>query len=134
MNLPAVRWVPTAPSDSVASARLRAYRPAAALAEAGWDSAVVRGRRTTRSDIVVFQKAYDERHLRLVRRLRRRGTTVVFDLCDNHFYNPNNSPVRAARADRLRRMIGLADVVTVSTTRWSPRERCGTRPTGLRHG
>ncbi len=92
MTFPSVRWVPAAPSEAVASARLRAYRPAAALAHEGWDSAVVRGIRPVRSDVVVFQKAYSDRHLRWAARLRRRGTCVVFDLCDNHLYNPTGDP------------------------------------------
>lgn len=115
MMPPSVRWVPTAATESVASARLRCYRPAAALAGAGWDSAVVRGRRPVRADVVVFQKAYGERALGLAARLRRRGTFVVLDLCDNHLHNPGGDPALSARADRLRRMIGLADIVTAST-------------------
>jgi hypothetical protein len=115
MTLPSVRWVPTAPSTAIASARLRAYRPAAALAAAGWDSAVIRRPWGVRADIVVFQKAYTDRHVRWATKLRRRGTLVVLDLCDNHFYNPTGAPALASRAERLRRMIDLADIVTVST-------------------
>ena len=115
MTSPSVRWVPTAPTESVASARLRCYRPAAALARAGWDSVVVVGRRPVEADVVVFQKAYSSRHLALAARLRRQGTAVVLDLCDNHFYNPGGNRVLSRRADRLRHMIGLAHVVTAST-------------------
>lgn len=110
-----MRWVPTAPTESVASARLRCFRPAAALAAVGWDSAVLAGRRPVRTDVVVFQKAYSSRHLTLAARLRRRGTAVVLDLCDNHFHNPGDDPALSQRADRLRSMIGLAHVVTAST-------------------
>jgi len=39
----------------------------------------------------------------------------VLDLCDNHFFNPTGAPAAAGRAERLRRMIELADIVTVST-------------------
>jgi hypothetical protein len=110
-----VRWVPGAASDAVASARLRCYRPSVALAKAGWDSVVATGRRPMRADVVVFQKAYSDRHLALAARLRRRGTAIVLDLCDNHLHYSATEPVLARRADRLRRMIGLADVITAST-------------------
>lgn len=112
---PAVRWVPTARSESVASARLRCYRPAVALAAAGWDSRISGRHGVTRADVVVFQKAYGERQLASAARLRQKGTAVVFDLCDNHFHNPDGDPALAERASRLRRMVGLADLVTVST-------------------
>ena len=108
-------WVPTVPTESVASARLRCYRPAVALANAGWHSAVLTGRQPVRADVVVFQKAYANRHIALAARLRRRGTAVVLDLCDNHFYAPKGSKELSQRAERLRRMVKLADVVTVST-------------------
>lgn len=115
MTAPSVRWVPTANTDSIASARLRCYRPAAALARAGWDSALLSRYHPARPDVVVFQKAYGERHLALAARLRRRGTAVVFDLCDNHFVGRGGDPERTARADRLDRMIAISDMVTAST-------------------
>ncbi|MEJ7708822.1 MAG: hypothetical protein WKF84_02960 [Pyrinomonadaceae bacterium] len=40
---------------------------------------------------------------------------TVFDLCDNHFYNPQNLPTLDERAIRLQRMIDLVDSVSVST-------------------
>lgn len=115
MTQPAVRWVPAARSESVASARLRCYRPARALAQAGWDSRLMARHGVTRADVVVFQKAYGDRQLAAAARLRRTGAAVVFDLCDNHFHNPNGDPTLAERASRLGRMVRLADLVTVST-------------------
>jgi hypothetical protein len=116
MTGPSVRWVPATASDTVASARLRAYRPAAALGRAGWDSAVVRGRWPVRADIVVFQKAYEDHHVRSAQRLRRRGSLVVFDICDNHFFHESaGDPALLARAARLRALLAVAHIVTVST-------------------
>jgi hypothetical protein len=116
MTGPSVRWVPGTASDAVASARLRAYRPAAALRTAGWDSAVARDRWPVRADIVVFQKAYEKHHVRSAQRLRRRGTLVVLDLCDNHlFHESAGDPALSGRAARLRTMIDAAHIVTVST-------------------
>ena len=40
---------------------------------------------------------------------------VVFDLCDNHFYAPGDQPMLVERAARLRQIVDVADVVTVST-------------------
>ena len=39
----------------------------------------------------------------------------VFDLCDNHFYNPMQRADYHDRAERLRRMIDDVDAVTAST-------------------
>jgi hypothetical protein len=115
MTRPSVRWVPGARTREVASARLRCYGPCSALANAGWDSRVARRRQPIRSSVVVFQKAYDECHLALAARLRRRGTKILLDVCDNHLYNPTRNPLLAERADRLSRMVDLADGVTTST-------------------
>lgn len=111
-----VRWVPTHPSLTVASARMRCHEPSAALASRGWDSGLLRRHGWfERPDIVVFQKAYEPPHLQLASRLQGRGTRVVLDVCDNHFDHPGDDPVLADRADRLRRMVAIADLVTAST-------------------
>ncbi|HVL06287.1 MAG TPA: hypothetical protein VM388_09870 [Acidimicrobiales bacterium] len=115
MRRPSVRWVPAAYTEAIASARLRCYRPARALAEAGWNSRILTRHLPSRPDVVVFQKAYGPAHLALASRMQRRGAAVVFDLCDNHFYATSDDPRSAERVERLRRMIGLADVVTAST-------------------
>lgn len=115
MRRPSVRWVPTAYTTKIASARLRCYCPAKALAQAGWDSHLLVRHVPSRPDIVVFQKAYRPAHLALATRLQRRGAAVVFDLCDNHFFPPPDDPESVARVDRLRTMIGMADLITVST-------------------
>jgi hypothetical protein len=67
------------------------------------------------ADVVVFQKKYGLEELELAECLRDRGTVTVFDLCDDHFYNPDNLPELAERALRVRRMIDLVDGVSVST-------------------
>jgi hypothetical protein len=94
---------------------LRCLLPARHLAAHGYDSKLLGRVRIGRPDVVVFQKAYAAPHLDLAARLKARGARLVLDVCDNHFYNPTGSPEYAARADRLRRMIELADVVTAST-------------------
>ena len=65
--------------------------------------------------MVVFQKAYAKADLGLAAELAARGTKVVFDLCDNHFFHPEPRPEHADQTRRLREMIDRADVVSVST-------------------
>lgn len=99
----------------MASTRLRCLRPAKLLSGAGIDSKVFRRYEPRRSDVVVFQKAYEPEHLVLAKQLRRQGVRLILDVCDNHFYNPSGSKRLAERAERLQRMVDLVDVVTVST-------------------
>jgi hypothetical protein len=117
VTAPRVGWRPSAYDPSVASVRLRSLLPVELLRRAGVDAELLPENATaaTGYDCVVFQKAYSPADLRLATELRRAGTRVVFDLCDNHLYNPDGSPWLAARADRLREMLGQVDAVTVPT-------------------
>lgn len=110
-----VRWAPGLRSRDVASTRLRCILPSRLLAGAGVDSRLLRRHERPRADVVVFQKAYGPDHLALAGRLRRSSVRLVLDVCDNHFHNPAGSRELAARVDRLKRMVDLVDVVTVST-------------------
>lgn len=66
--------------------------------------------------IVIFQKQYDEQSIELVKTLKSKGITTVFDLCDNHFYYQLDNPsARSERSKRLQKMLDLVDVVSVST-------------------
>ena len=67
-------------------------------------------------DVVVFQKAYDDASRSSARSLRQAGTITVFDLCDNHFYNPDGLPELAERGRRLARMLDTVDAVSVSSS------------------
>jgi len=68
-----------------------------------------------RFDCVVFQKAFSDDDVTLAGRLSGQGVRIVFDLCDNYLSNPYGLAEQATRGDRLRRMLDLADAVTVST-------------------
>lgn len=92
--------------------RLRGLLPSAHLRRAGYPVAIVRPDDKRTFDCVVFQKAYSKRDLALARRLADRGAKVIFDLCDNHFYNPAADPAVAQRAERLRQMVDLCSAVT----------------------
>jgi hypothetical protein len=64
---------------------------------------------------VVYSKVYDEVAQAQARRLRANGTRIVFDLCDNHFYNPSNHESVGTAAARLRRMLREVDELVAST-------------------
>ena len=110
-----IAWRPCAPDGSIASARLRAFIPVAQLRAAGWNTSILAPDQVPDHDCVVFQKPYGVADVELCERLAASGTKIVVDICDNYFTNPDRLPELDARADRLRRMVELADVVTVST-------------------
>lgn len=112
---PRIGWIPASANPAVASTRLRCSLPCRYLREAGWDTRILDRRDPYADDLVVFQKIYDERAIELARDLRRRGVLTVFDLCDNHFYNPDGRLELTQRAERLRRMLDIVDAVSVST-------------------
>lgn len=110
-----VGFRPCSYDRSVFSPRVRAELPCRDLRAAGFQAGIVPPDGAGDYDVVVFQKAYEKRDLELAASLAARGTKVVFDLCDNHFYSPHPTPAHEARVERLRRMIAGADVVSVST-------------------
>jgi hypothetical protein len=64
---------------------------------------------------VVYSKAYSNKDYEEARALKKTGVKVAVDLCDNHLYNPKGLPYWTEAGSRLRRMLALADAVTVST-------------------
>ena len=114
MSGPVIAWKPAAPTPELASARLRCFRPLQLL-RGGWDCAIFDPTHMHRYRVVVFQKAYSDNDLAIAAHLRPHGVRTVFDLCDNHFYNPNCRPDYRERADRLCRMIESVDAVTAAT-------------------
>jgi hypothetical protein len=110
-----IGWIPSSSNFAVASTRLRCALPCRYLRESGWDVEILDSREPYRYDLVVFQKMYDEEAIKLAWSLGDRGVRTAFDLCDNHFYNPDDLPALTARAERLRRMLNAVDAVSVST-------------------
>ena len=109
-----IGWVPFSREKRVPSARLRSLLPVEALRRVGVDASIVPREHAGAFDCVVFQKAYRPDHYEYAERLADQGVKLVFDLCDEHFYNPDGNPELAERAQRLRAMIDLVDVVSVS--------------------
>ena len=63
----------------------------------------------------MFSKLYNESSQALARDLKRRGRAVIFDICDNHFYNPYGLEQFKLVRQQLLAMLGLADRVVTST-------------------
>ena len=107
-----VTWLPFATSRRVASVRLRTVRPMTYLQGAGWDVSL--HRTGDLPDVAVFQKAYSADQLVEAARLKARGVRIVADLCDNHLWVPQWTPATRDRAERMRRLIDMADVVVAA--------------------
>jgi hypothetical protein len=110
-----VGWKAATSDQNVASYRFRALRPVEALKQRGHDVEVASLDRIDSYDAVVFSKSYRRADHQLARSLKAAGKRVIFDLCDNHFYNPYNlTSYRSAHAE-LVEMISLADLIVCST-------------------
>lgn len=99
-----------------ASFRYRALLPCKYLKQEGWSCEIFRYQNIEKYQVVVFQKLYDESTIDLVKLLKNKGVTTVFDLCDNHFYYRLDDPVALVkRQEKLQKMIDIVDVISVST-------------------
>lgn len=110
-----IGWRPFSYDARVPSARYRSMMPVSILSRAGAIASLVPPDGGGTYDCVVFQKAYTQADFELAQRYAARGTKIVFDLCDNHFYTADGDPMLVERAARLRQIVDIADVVTVST-------------------
>ena len=99
-----------------ASFRYRALLPCKYLKQQGWSCEMFDYRKSEQYQIVIFQKQYDEQSIELVKSLKKKGVTTIFDLCDNHFYYQLDQPsARSERSKRLQQMLDLVDIISVST-------------------
>ncbi len=96
------------------SARLRCLRPLAWLRRSGYPVELFRPENRDGYRVVVFQKLFDREHQELAAQLRKRGTKVVLDLCDNVIYQTPDRPDLHQRAADALKMIELTDHLTVS--------------------
>jgi len=71
--------------------------------------------RADRYAVVVYSKSYDGANQAEASTLRKVGVRIVFDLCDNHFYNPGRLPGWEQAGRDLRCMMGIADELVAST-------------------
>ncbi len=113
--LPTIGWKSASNDAAIASYRFRVSMPAAALSELGYQAGPVEQFGIDQCDVVVFSKSYSPADLALARAVRKRGGRVIFDLCDNHFYNPFGLRKYEEGQVRIREMMSIADG-TICTT------------------
>jgi hypothetical protein len=110
-----IAWKPYG-NINIGSSRLRAFIPCKYLRQEGWNCEIYAPKKVTKYSLVIFQKDYENDYcLELAKFLKEKGIKVVVDLCDNDFYNPNNYPWIEEKSERLKRLIDIADAVSVST-------------------
>lgn len=104
-------------TSRIASARYRVIIPARELARLGHEIRIVtvddnhklsNASDLLKTDVVIFSKSFSAANEELAIAAKRYGTKVLFDICDNHFENPDHG-------GHYRRMAGLADAVVVNT-------------------
>ena len=110
-----VAFVPVKDDWNAASARLRVFLPIEHLRAAGVDASRCEPSAVAAGDLVVFSKCYGPEQQSLAREFRRRGARPLLDLCDNHFWVPDDAPHLQELADELRRMLELVDGVSVAS-------------------
>ena len=110
-----IGWKPSSFDRKVASSRLRCLGPLSELQSRGYPVELFDPRHVDRYVAVVYSKIYDDSSYREAVDLRLRGIQIIFDLCDNHFYNPRNLHYWKEAGERLRRMMTLADGLVAST-------------------
>lgn len=110
-----IAWKARTEDPTVASFRYRVLVPQQGLAARGYRVELFRDADFEHYTDVVFSKTYSPTDQELAQRCRAAGKSVIFDICDNHFYNPDNLPKYVEAARQLRAMIGLSDRIICST-------------------
>lgn len=110
-----IGWKPSSFDPKVASSRLRCLGPLAELHSRGCSVELFDRRHINRYAAVVYSKIYDDASYHQAVELQRRGIRIIFDLCDNHFYNPRTLKYWKDARQRLTRMMTLADALIAST-------------------
>lgn len=110
-----IGWKPAVHDRKIASLRYRVETPVRALQALGHAVEVFDPHRADDYDVVIFAKTYSVRDRALAGRVRARGGRVVFDLCDNHFYNPLGAPKYRQVREELLDMLSLAQQVVCTT-------------------
>lgn len=99
----------------MASARYRCYQPMDALRKEGFDCALLDESMSGEYSAVIFQKRYSDEDLKIAEHVKANNGLVVLDLCDNHLFAPLFQKQLKRRAEKLKRFLSVADILTVST-------------------
>ncbi|MFK8020849.1 MAG: hypothetical protein AB8B86_13855 [Pseudomonadales bacterium] len=110
-----IAWKPKSNNRAVASVRYRCLMPLDALQKAGYEVELFDDRRLASYDAVIFSKLYDKKNIEIAKRLKRQGSSVILDICDNHLYNPKGLPEYEQVQQNLREMIGLSDLIVCAS-------------------
>jgi hypothetical protein len=108
-------WKPKFQDAKVASVRFRCLNPMMELQKRGFPVELFDEDRFTQYSGVIFSKLYDDQNYGLARRLKERGKAVIFDICDNHFYNPYQLEKFKRVREQLLKMLHIADSIVAST-------------------
>ncbi len=111
-------WWPHTTDERVASYRLRCGQIVVALARRGCEVRLWNEATGAAPRVLVLSKRYDAASMATAVNMRsRRGTRVVLDLCDNHFFHDDANDQRwaAHRAANLRAAVAACDGVVVAT-------------------
>lgn len=101
-------WLPKNAEARVASTRIRCLNNLSQLRAEGFPIELYKPRHAANYRAVIFSKAYKPKHVKLAEQLKRQGTKIIFDLCDNHFLLQEGQ-------EELRRLFELADHWVVSS-------------------
>jgi hypothetical protein len=108
-------WKPKFEDAKVASVRFRCLNPIAELQRRGFPVEIFNESHLAEYSGVIFSKLYDEQHYNLAKSLKKGGKAVIFDICDNHFYNPYRLEKFNRVREQLLRMLAIADLIVTST-------------------
>lgn len=107
-------WWPHTTKPTVASYRLRCAQIIDEFQRRGFNAGLYSTGRVPK--VLVLSKRYDPESIKEAKALRaNHGTSIVLDLCDNHFFASDDDPRWQVRADHLRSAVAAADVVVAST-------------------
>jgi hypothetical protein len=128
-----IGWKPKYNDFNVASVRYRCLKPLAELQKRGFQIELFDEKQPNKYSGVIFSKLYDQKNYDLAANLKKKNRTIVFDICDNHLYNPYGTQTFRTVRDQVLRMFSISDLVITSTDTLADRlmEEAGlqTRPT-----
>lgn len=110
-----IGWKPKFNDPNVASVRYRCLNPLTELQRRGFQIELFALERCNKYSAVIFSKLYDEQNYQLAKQLKAKQKTVIFDICDNHLYNPYGTEKFKIVRDQVLRMLAISDVVITST-------------------
>jgi hypothetical protein len=111
-----IGWKPQFNDPRVAGVRYRCLNPLRELQRRGFPAELFKPENIPNYSAVIFSKAHDEQSYAIASDLKRKGKSIIFDICDNHFYNPYHLPKFQAVRDRLIRMLAITDALVTSTS------------------